>query len=515
MWIASAAHSREIDRRAQEEFGVPAMVLMERAGLAVFNELRKMIPPTGTVAVVCGKGNNGGDGFVMARLAIEHGYFVDCLVVAENEKELKGEAFEQMLQAKAQGVNPIYYPDPRWAQKMDCVGCRDLIVDAILGTGAKGELKEPVLDAVQAINRSGVPVLAVDVPSGIVCDTGEELTDSVWATRTITMGQPKQFLFQGIGLEHSGEWSVAKIGYPRELLNEPTDAQMLNCDWVRGLVPERLKSSHKGSNGNVLVVAGSDDLRGAGVLASLAAARSGAGLVTFAGVESAVRAVINHLPEATFIVLPEKDGQISPDAAPVLLERSTKADSLVVGPGLGQSDSISDFLRSLFKEWDRPAVLDADALNAVAQGVELPQAPTVLTPHPGEMSRLLKCSIAEVEADRFTIVRQAVNKYDATILLKGPHSIVGESEEAFLVNSTGNPGMASGGIGDVLSGLIGTLLAQDLPPYFAASVGMFWHGEAGDVCAKELGEVGYLAHDLANALPKARVKLTASCDEDS
>src|SRR5579862_4868637 len=242
MWIATSEQCRTIDRRASEEFGIPAKVLMERAGLAVFEAVRETLPDGGSITVFCGKGNNGGDGFVVARLAKDHKFHVDVLVAAE-EQDLTPEAEEQMRIARAQGIEPIFAGDGRWSRKAECLGCRDLIVDALLGTGAKSSVRGPVRDAIQAINRSGVPVVSVDVPSGIHCDTGEELDESVWALRTVTMGLPKPFLFEGIGLEHSGYWTVAEIGYPAALLKEPTHARLVDDEWVANLLPERLRSS--------------------------------------------------------------------------------------------------------------------------------------------------------------------------------------------------------------------------------------------------------------------------------
>ncbi|AIE84769.1 bifunctional ADP-dependent NAD(P)H-hydrate dehydratase/NAD(P)H-hydrate epimerase [Fimbriimonas ginsengisoli] len=512
MWIANAEHSREIDRRASEEFGIPAKVLMERAGLAVFDAVRTLLPQGGRLAVFCGKGNNGGDGFVVARLATESGFGVCCLVAAE-AKDLRQDAAEQMRVAQRQGVEPIFIDDARWSRKLDGLASLDLIVDALLGTGAKCEVKGAVKEAIQAINRSGVPVVAVDVPSGIACDTGEELGESIWALRTVTFGLPKPFLFEGTGLEHSGFWTVSEIGYPNVLLREPTYARVLDREWVANLLPERLRASHKGDNGSVLIVAGSQNMRGAASLAARAAVRSGAGLVTVAGIADVCTAVAANVPEAMLLPLPENSGTVSGDAARFLLQRAGKYDAAVFGPGLTQEPSILEFLEKVWAEWTKPCVIDADALNAVSHGVKLPSAECVLTPHPGEMSRLLHTSIAEIQSDRFRTVRLAVERFNQCVLLKGPYSLVGEPGQPILVNDTGNPGMASGGMGDVLGGVIGTLMAQDLPGYYAASCAMYWHGAAADLCAMEIGPTGYSASQVAEALPKARCRIISSCDQ--
>jgi len=472
--------------------------------------VRELLPDGGRVTVFCGKGNNGGDGFVVARLAKDHGYHVQCLVAAEAE-ELTGEAAEQLAAASAQGVEAIFVNDSRWLRKAECVGCRDLIVDALLGTGARSEVRGAVKTAIQAINRSGVPVVAVDVPSGIRCDTGEELGESVWALRTVTMGQPKPFLFEGIGLEHSGHWTVANIGYPNSLLSEPTESRLVENEWVANLLPERLRSSHKGDSGSILIVAGSARFRGAATLSASGALRSGAGLVTVAAIPSVCDAVAANVPEAMFLPLPEEDGAISSKAAPIVKDFLHNAKAAVFGPGLSSALSVQDFLREVWRDWDRPCVVDADALNAVSQGVPLPETECVLTPHPGEMSRLLKLTVAELQIDRFHTVELAVNRFGKCVLLKGPYSQVGEPGQPIMVNHSGNAGMATGGMGDVLSGVIATLLAQELPAYYAASCGMYWHGAAADLCAEEIGTIGYSALDVAHALPRARTKIVATC----
>jgi NAD(P)H-hydrate epimerase len=514
MWIATAEHSREIDRRTTEDFGLPARVLMERAGLAVFDVVREMLPNRGKLAVLCGKGNNGGDGFVTARLARDTGFCVECLVAANSESDLRPEALEQLQIALAQGVRPVFASDARWQRKLELLGHQELIVDALLGTGAKCEVKGSIKEAIQAINRSGVPAIAVDVPSGICANTGEELGESVWALRTVTFGLPKRFLFEGIGLEHSGYWTVAEIGIPRELLNQPTNARLVESEWVGNLLPERLRASNKGDSGAVLIVAGSDRMRGAATLAANAALRAGAGLVTIAGIRAVCDAVAANLPEAMFLPLPEENGVVSPKAARLLLDSSHKINSAVFGPGLTHEPPVMEFLKEVWAEWDRPCVIDADALNAVSEGLELPQADCVLTPHPGEMSRLLHCSIAEIQSDRFRTVEQAVERFNRCVLLKGPYSIVGDPSQPMHVNSNGNPGLATGGMGDVLSGIIATLLAQDLPSYYAASCGMHWHGAAADSCAQNIGCVGYRAMDVADSLPSARARIISACERN-
>ncbi len=499
-----------MDHRAAEEHGIPVSQLMAQAGAAIFAEIQALLPKGGRVAVLCGKGNNGGDGLVAARLAQGAGYPVQCLVASE-EASLSGEPRSQLDQAQKARVPVLFANDPAYSAHLQNLPTCDLVVDALLGTGAAGEIGGIILQAIQAINRSGAPVLAVDVPSGIQCDTGEELGESVWATKTITFGLPKPFLFQGTGLEHSGEWSVADIGFPEDLLQEATGVQLLDIEWTANVIPARLRASHKGDNGHVLIVAGSQSMPGAAVMAARSALRSGAGLVTVAAIPYVCQIVASHIPECIFLPLPDQAGT----AAELLLENEDRFDAALIGPGLSQSDSVQTFLQNLWQNWQTPCVVDADALNAVASGVSLPQTDCVLTPHPGEMGRLLQASVAEVQSDRFATVQQAVGQFQQCVLLKGLYSIVGEDDRPLAVNSTGNAGMATGGMGDVLGGVIATLLAQSIPAYHAAAAGMFWHGLAGDLCAQEIAPVGYSAMDVANALPQARAKIVSSCNYES
>lgn len=511
MWIATAERSRQIDLKAACEFGLPPTVLMERAGLAVFEAVRKLLPEGGRVAVLCGKGKNGGDGFVVARLGNDYNYKIECLV-ASTEADLNKEAAEQLRSARAHGVQPVFCDDARWERKLESLAMFDLIVDALLGTGAQSAVHGPVRAAIQAINRSGVPAVAVDLPSGIHADTGEELGESVWALRTVTFGLPKRCLFEGTGVEHSGYWTVADIGYPHVLLEEPTDARLVDRDWVSNLLPERRRASHKGENGSILIVAGSRNYRGAAVLAAKGALRSGAGLVTVASIPEVCDAVAAQLPEATLFPLPDNHGAISADAAHILLEMQDRFDAALFGPGLTHGAPVMECLTKVWSEWKLPTVVDADALNAVSCGLSLPNVDCVLTPHPGEMSRLMHCSIAEIQADRFRTVQQAVDRFQTCVLLKGPYSLASEPGQPLMVNATGNSGMACGGMGDVLAGVIATLMAQELPSYYAATCGMYWHGTAGDLCADSRGGMGFTASEVADALPLARAKITSICD---
>ncbi|MEA2552185.1 MAG: ADP-dependent NAD(P)H-hydrate dehydratase / NAD(P)H-hydrate epimerase, partial [Fimbriimonadaceae bacterium] len=422
-WIATAAEIREIDRRAIEEFGIPPSALMEQAGFACFQAVQEYLSKAGRTVVVCGKGNNGGDGFVVARLLREHGRAVACFVAAKSDSQLSKDAAEQFSRAVSAGVQPAFAESESWIHELrKALQSSEASVDALLGTGASGDLEGLVKEAVEALNASGRPIVAVDIPTGIDCDTGQEKNVALHATRTVTFGLPKPFLFQGAGLENSGRWSVADIGYPESILG-PTQALLLSQGLIRRALPQRGVASNKGENGHVLVVAGSRQMPGAASLVARAALRSGAGLVTVACVESVCEAVAAQCPEVLFLVLPDQNGLVASEAAQMILERQDKFDAAVFGPGLTHEEPVREFLRAVWKEWHRPAVVDADGLNAAAEGVEMPHRECALTPHPGELARLLGCSVAEIQADRFASARRACTELKHPVLLKGAYTL--------------------------------------------------------------------------------------------
>ncbi|MEQ1932565.1 MAG: NAD(P)H-hydrate dehydratase [Fimbriimonadaceae bacterium] len=499
MWIASRFESQEIDRKSVLDFGLKESDLMEAAGAAVFRVVGEWIPTGKRLAVVCGKGNNGADGFVVAGLAHRGGYFVACIVGC-SESELNEAARHQLSRLRNSGVQPVFCDAPLFFENLADTLDTDLIVDALLGTGAVGIIREPYTTLIQAMNEARAEVVAVDVPSGLDCDTGEMLGICVNASETVTFGLPKPFLFQGQGPEMVGVWSVADLGFPAELLDEPRAAQLLLPDRISRLLPKRGIASHKGNNGSLLIVAGSRDMRGAAVLCARAAIRAGIGLVTVASIEPVLTAVASMCPEATLLTLMEDSGCISASATETLLAAQSKYDAAVFGPGLTTSASVRNLLEQVWSKLTLPSVIDADALNLAALGVPFPTETCVLTPHPGEMARLLP----NIRGTRFELARLANERFGKTVVLKGANSIIADPLTALSVNTTGNSGMSTAGMGDVLSGIIGTLLAQELSAVDAASVGVLWHGLAGDACSEKIGSIGFTAMEVADALPATR-----------
>lgn len=508
MWIVSAEQSRSLDRRASE-MGASMQVLMERAGKAVADAAIESTSDGESIVVVCGKGNNGGDGMVAARYLSKAKRRVECLVAAQ-ESELGDEPTRQLKLLRLAGVLPIFSDDEHFERKLRCLRCRHLVVDALLGVGATRAVHGVVQRAIEAVAASGAPVVSVDLPSGIHPDTGEVLGEAVFATRTVTFGLPKRCFFQGAGIDAVGTWSVADIGFPGELLEEDTGARLICPHWVSRVLLERINGTHKGANGSVLIVAGSERFRGAAALAARGALRAGAGLVTVASIPSVCASVAAQLPEVVFHLLAEQNGAISADGAEDLVKRMDEFDAAVFGPGLSKAPSVREFLSRIWAQTKTPSVVDADALNLISEGLTPPAAMSVFTPHPGEMGRLMASSASEVEANRFAAIREAEHKYGGVMVLKGPRTLV-MHESDLRVNMTGNTGMATGGSGDVLSGVIGALLAIRHTPFDAAAAAVHWHGLAGDVCAERVGAFGYLSHEIADALPAARAKLMESC----
>lgn len=480
--LYTAAQSRALDRTAIEQFAVPGFRLMQRAGHAAFAELLGRWPGVRSLTIVCGTGNNGGDGLIMAGLAWQQGIQVQLLVLAEDYVDrLQGEALDAWRWADAVGVQLKC-----WRPGMELAG--EVLVDALLGTGISGEVTGEAAELITHINRSHRPVLSVDIPSGLCSDTGAVLGVAVRADMTVTFIALKQGLLTHAGVDHCGELKFDGLLLPDEVYEEISpSAFRTDRDDLAKLLPPRRRSSHKGLFGHVLVIGGDYGMGGAALMAAEAAARSGAGLVSLATRPEHVTAALTRAPEV--MASGVNSGQ---DLQP-LLERP---DVLVVGPGLGQSAWADQLLQKALAS-GKPLVLDADALNLLQQRQHLQAGrhDWVLTPHPGEAARLLGQETAQVQQNRFDAVRELQQQLGGTIVLKGAGSLSFDGDGMHLC-SAGNPGMACGGMGDVLSGIIGALRAQRLSAIDAARAGVYVHARAADLCALEQGERGLLATDL-------------------
>ena len=476
---------RQLENLAVNEFAIPAAQLMERAGHAAFEVLRKRWPWCRRIAVVCGSGNNGGDGYVVARLARQAGLTVKVAAVGDTHK-MKAETAAAWQRAHSSGVEITPF-------HASLLAGAEVVVDALLGTGLSGSIGENHLAAIDAINGAGCPVLALDVPSGIDADTGAARDGgAVNATLTLTFVGMKQGFVTGDALEHCGIIEVATLGIPAEAYqNIASSAHPFDFETVKQLIRPRRRNSHKGTFGHLLVVGGDHGMTGAAQLAARAAGRSGAGLVSLA-----TRAA--HAPMISAVV-PEvmAHGVESASELSSLLER---ASVVAAGPGLGQEGWGRELFNRL-TESPLPMVVDADGLNLLAQD-PLRRDDWVLTPHPGEAARLLDCTPGDILADRFAAAANIASKYGGVCVLKGAGTLVQEGGSAPMICSGGNPGMASGGMGDLLTGVIGALLAQGFSLAEAAKLGVAMHAAAGDTAARQGGERGMLASDL---LPRLRI----------
>ena len=500
MRLVGSAEMREIDRAAIETFGIPSLTLMDRAGRAVADAAVALAGPSGRFVVVCGGGNNGGDGFVAARVLRAAGRDARVIALVPAER-LSADARAVRDQADRAGV-PV---DEGVLAPLEA-GPGDVVVDAIFGTGLGRPPEGAFAEAIARINAArgaGARVLAVDVPSGLSADTGRPLGPCVRADRTVTFGFLKRGLVLHPGASLAGEVTVDDIGIPAEAARRvPVGCELLTEAEARLLVAPRPPDAHKGDAGRLLVVAGSPGKTGAAHLALTGALRGGAGLVTLAARAEVLPFALAGRPEAMSLVLPGAGPLGRADLQP-LLALARDVDALAIGPGIPRGPDTAELLRALLERAGKPAVLDADALNALADDAALLRrlgVPLLLTPHPGEMAKLCRTTTAEIQADRIGVAAASARAWNATVVLKGARTVVADPDAPPAIVPTGNPGLATGGTGDVLTGLCGALLAGGLLPPDAGRVGAWVHGRAGDLAARRFGERGLVAGDLGEAI---------------
>ncbi|MCL5289772.1 MAG: NAD(P)H-hydrate dehydratase [Bacillota bacterium] len=510
MRIATEKEMKEIDRRAMEQFGIPGIVLMENAGLRVVEVIQELFKEVkGKVfSILVGKGNNGGDGLVVARHLHNRGAQVKVLLLADPE-EFQGDARVNLTIWQRMG-QPLYQVHQVNGINMVKVALlnTDMVVDALYGTGFYGSVNEKVSRVIELINASRVPVLAVDIPSGLEADTGRANGPCIRAHHTVTFGLPKIGLVVEPGAGYAGKLHVVDISLPKTLTESKDIArQLLTREMIAPWFKSRQSEAHKGTYGRVLVVAGSRGMTGAARMAAKAALRAGAGLVTLALPESSQPVAAAAIDEAMTRGLPETPaGTLALAALEPILAACGSADVLVTGPGIGSHPETVELIRTLLPKLTIPVVLDADAINAVAGAADLLaklQVPAILTPHPGEMGRLLDLPVAEVQENRLDFARAAAKKWNLVAVLKGARTVIGAPDGSLYINPTGNPGMATAGSGDILAGLIAGLLAQGFSPEQAAAAGVYLHGSAGDLAADRLGQPSTIAGDILEFLPKA------------
>ncbi len=512
MKVATAAQIQAIDREAIEGLGIPSLELMEQAGHQVVGVIAERYVPLSSrrVVVVCGRGNNGGDGLVVARHLLNAGCPTDVVLLSRPE-DLSGDALTnyQRLQ-DPHGHHIFEAPDEEaLAKHAHHLDQSDLLVDAIFGTGLNAPAAGSYAEAIRLMNASGKPIVAVDIPSGLSADTATIIGEHIHADCTVTFGLPKLAHVLYPSARYVGELTVADIGFPEALIAKaPISTSLITPEQLRRAFAPRDPEAHKGTYGHLLVVSGSVGKAGACVLACRGALRGGAGLVTTAVARSILPEVSSGSAEAMTIPLPETPaGTIAHEAVSVVAEELDRFSAVALGPGLTTNPETVAFVKDLLPAIRVPVVIDADGCNALAQlgekALEETKGTVCLTPHPGEMARLLGSDTAAVQEDRLAAAREAAQRYGAIVVLKGARTVVADPQGQVAVNLTGNPGMASGGVGDVLTGLIGGLCARGIEPYEACQAGVYLHGHAGDLAAAQAGEIALTASDLLEALPRA------------
>ena len=515
MRVLNAAQMREADRRTIEEIGIPSLVLMENAGRQVVAAMEAIYADLleRHVAVLCGHGNNGGDGFVVARTLAHRGVDVSVFLIGR-ASEVRGDARTNLDILGRLGMTVVEVSDGQaWELHLSEVRDCTLIVDAIFGTGLNAPVSGLIGSVIADVNASSIPVVSIDLPSGLSADSCDPIGDSIDAGTTVTLAAPKLPLVLPPAETRAGDIVIADIGIPSDVIEslDGPRVELLTRAAARELVTPRTPDSHKGDYGHVLLVAGSRGKTGAAHLSAVGALRSGAGLVTVATPAACQTVVAAMAPEYMTVGLDETADGLDLEGVDQLLELAR--DVVAIGPGLGQAPGTKAFIRALVDRATMPLVIDADGLNAFAddpdrlagrEGREV-----IITPHPGEMARLIGMSTDEVQASRLEIARNFAIAHHVYVVLKGHRTLIATPDRKVFINPTGNPGMSTGGTGDVLTGMVAAWLAQLLDAEAACKLAVYLHGMAGDLAEADEGEISMTAGDLAGHIGDAVLDLTA------
>jgi ADP-dependent NAD(P)H-hydrate dehydratase / NAD(P)H-hydrate epimerase len=520
MRILNAAQMREADRFTIEDIGIPSLVLMENAGRQVVAAMEAAFEPRleGRVAVLCGRGNNGGDGFVVARTLAQRGIEAAVFVIAALA-DVRGDARTNLDILGRLGITVVEVNDAQsWELHFSEISQCTLIVDALFGTGLKSPLAGMMETVVADVNASGIPVVSIDLPSGLAADTPHLIGNCIDAAMTVTLAAPKLPLVLPPGEAYAGDVVIADIGIPHEVLEglDGPRIELLTPEQIRELVEPRAADSHKGDFGRVTIVAGSIGKTGAAFLSAMGALKSGAGLVTVATPASCLPIVASMAPEYMTLPLAEADGTVNADAIDHVLE--SRQDVIACGPGLGRSRGVEQFVHGLLERSTVPLVLDADALTTLAADpgrlMGRDDRDVIITPHPGEMARLVGSTIEDVQANRLSVATEFATTHHVYVVLKGHRTLIATPEGHVFINPTGNPGMATGGTGDLLTGMIAAWLAQLLDAEAACRLAVFLHGAAGDLAEREEGQTAMTATALLAYLSDALKQLTTQETEE-
>ncbi len=508
MRLVKASEMQEMDRLTIEEIGIPGVVLMENAARGASRVFLAHFapPPHSRVLILCGRGNNGGDGYVMARVLSEAGLKVTVLVLAEFSK-IAGDALINLQILRRMGLDLLEVTsEAQWKKQRRLLKDCDFIIDGLLGTGLNSSVRGFYARVIDDLNRANKPVTAIDIPSGLNADTGQVMGVAVQADLTITFGLPKvgQLVFPGAGLV--GRLVQIDIGIPDAVVERiPGRYRLIGAGDFHDLIASEKPDIHKGNRGHLLVLAGSTGKTGAATLTSLGALRAGAGLVTL-GIPRSLNPILeNKLTEAMTFPLPETaESSLSLEAEKEIFRLMKGKTAVAIGPGLSTHAETSLLVRRIVAGCPLPMVIDADGLNALSSDLgvlDKCRGRVVLTPHPGEMARLAGISNSEVQADRIGVAEAFAQKHRCCLVLKGARTVIAEPEGQIHINPTGNPALSSGGSGDVLTGLIGGFLARGWPPAKAAAAGAYLHGLAADRLSEDMGQSGILAGELLDVIP--------------
>ena len=509
MKLVTAREMQNLDRLAVEEYSIPGIVLMENASKAVADVAVWMLDKceVNSIIVVCGKGNNGGDGFGAARWLASYGYDVKVMFVGDDLDVVQGDAAIELNMLLSAGVDVVCVADEEalFVAEVDLQNA-DLIIDAMLGTGFEGELRGNYKKLCQIINDCETKVLAVDVPTGVNADKGTVADDAIRADATVTMALVKCGMLQYPAREFVGELHIAEIGMPQNMLDNCNSKKyLLTPEIISRLLPIRSRNAHKGDAGRVVVVAGSPGFIGAAALCSKSAVKAGAGLVSLLSPESSAALLAIKLDEEMVHALDEDiNCELTPSAIEDILDKVSGADVLAIGPGLGTGKRTMAAVREVLLQIDKPVVIDADALTALKDHTYVLNemaAPKVLTPHPGEFARLTGLSIEEINSNRVELAAKFAERWNAVVVLKGAATVIGCPNGTVYVNTTGCEAMATGGSGDVLTGIIASLAGQGISLQEAALCGVYLHGVAGELAAND--SIGLAAGEITQCLPRA------------
>lgn len=514
MYLVTASEMREMDRRTIESFGLPGRVLMENAGRGATQFLLEQFEglENKKIGIVAGRGNNGGDGFVIARYLAQKGFHVTVFLLSQSSK-VKGDAAANLELLSPLGIPVIEMADQNsFEAHKTAMRHHDIWVDAILGTGLQSDIKGFFNKIIDFINHSKKPVFAVDIPSGLNSDTGQPCGTCIraHATATFAFAKTGHILFPGAG--YTGTLEIIDIGIPPYIAEEVQPLQyLLTPDLIRSILRDRAPDAHKGDTGHLFVIAGSPGKTGAASMTAISAMRAGAGLVTL-GIPASLNSILeSQVVEAMTYPLPETvDNTLGEASFDTIMDLLSDKKCLALGPGLGTTVETKTLVHRIIKESNKPIVIDADGLNCLVGHTEILRdlsVPIILTPHPGEMARLIDTTAGDIQKNRIYFARKFSEKFQVHLVLKGAGTVIAHPDGKVFINPTGNSGMASGGMGDVLTGIIAGFIAQGYTPETASHLGVYLHGAVADALAESIGPYGFLATEVMNAIPKEMNKL--------